>query len=129
MVEGLYTKEFIKFLEMFKKLELNIPFLEVIPQMSNYAKFLKELVANKKRLENYVMVPLTDECSAILLKKYPPKLKDPVSFVILCTFGKLANVDSLYDLGALVNLMPSSIYKRLGIGELTPTTVKLQLAD
>ena len=116
---------FMKFLEMFKKLELNIPVLEAISHMPNYAKFLKELVANKKRLEEYAMVALSEECSAILLNKYPPKLKDPRSFVIPCTFGKLKNVDSLCDLGASINLMPSFIYKRLRIGELTPTTVKL----
>ena len=97
--------------------------------MPTYAKFLKEIVANKKKLEEYAMVALTEECSAILMNKYPPKLKDPGSFSIPCTFGKLENVESLCDLGASVNLMPSSIFKRLGIGELTPTTIKLQLAD
>ena len=87
---------FMKFLEMFKKLELNIPFLEAISYTPNYAKFLKELVANKKRLEEYAMVALTEEyamvalteeSSTILLNKYPPKFKDPGSFVIPCTFG------------------------------------------
>ena len=97
--------------------------------MPNYAKFLKELVVNKKRLEEYAMVALTEECSAILLNKYPPKLKDLGSIVVPCTFGKLANVGSLCDLGASVNLVPSSIYKKLGIGELAPTTIKLQLVN
>ena len=119
------AKEFEKFLEMFKKLELNILFLEAIAQMPNYAKFLKEIVGNKKKLEEYAMVALTEECSAILMNKYPPKLKDPGSFSIPCTFEKLENVESLCDLGASINLMPSFIYKRLRIGELTPTTIKL----
>ena len=88
------TKEFMKFLEIFRKLELNIPFLEAIFQMPNDANCLKELVANKKRLDECAIVPLTEECSAILLNKYPPKLKDSRSFVIPCTFGKLANLDA-----------------------------------
>ena len=50
---------FVKFLEIFKKLELNIHFLEVISHKPNYAKFVKELVINKKRLEEYAMVALT----------------------------------------------------------------------
>ena len=66
--------------------------------MPNYAKFLKELVVNKKKLE-YAMVAPTKECSTILTNKYPSKLKDPGSFSIPCTFGKLENVESLCDLG------------------------------
>ena len=50
--------------------------------MPNYAKFLKEIVANKKKLEKYAMVPLTEECNAILMNKYPPKLKDLGSFFL-----------------------------------------------
>ena len=119
----------MKFLKMFKKLELNIPFLEAISQMPNYAKFLKELVANKNRLKEYSMVALTKECSANFLNKYPPNLKDLGSFIISCTFGKLKNMDSLCDLGASINLILSSIFKKLRIRELTPTTMKLQLVD
>ena len=76
--------------------------------------------------DKYAMMTLIKKCSAILLNKYLPQLKDSGSFVIPYTFRKLSNVDSLCDLGALVNLMPSSIYKKLGIVELTPTTVKIQ---
>ena len=77
----------MKFLEMLKKLELNIPFLKAISHMPNYVKFLKELVANKKRLEEYAIVALTEECNAILLNQYPLKLKDSGSFIILCILG------------------------------------------
>ena len=94
--------DFMNFLEMFKKLLLNIPFLEAIARMPNYAKFLKELVANKNKLEEYAMVALTEECSAVILSKHTPKLKDPSSFIIPCNFGNLNNVDSLCDLGASV---------------------------
>ena len=74
--------EFMKFLKMFKKLELKIPFLEAINRMFNYAKFLKELVANKNKLEEYAMIALTEECNAVILSKHPPKLKDLDSFII-----------------------------------------------
>ena len=36
---------------------------------------------------------------------------------------------ALLDLGASVNLLPYSVYKQLGLGELKPTTITLSLAD
>ena len=72
---------------------------------------------------------LTEECSAILQRKLPQKLKDPGSFTIPCTIGTAIFERALCDLGASINLMPLSIFKRLGLGEARPTTVTLQLAD
>ena len=57
------------------------------------------------------------------------KLKDPGRFIIPCAIGSSFSCNALYDLGASINLMPLSIYKKLGLGEVQPTTVKLQLAD
>ena len=50
---------FLKFLEMFKKLQMNIPFIETIAHRTHYAKFLKEIVSNKKKLEEYATVAFT----------------------------------------------------------------------
>ncbi|KAL8535814.1 hypothetical protein ACS0TY_011450 [Phlomoides rotata] len=72
---------------------------------------------------------LTEECSAILQAKLPPKLKDPGSFTLTCKIGKEGNYRALCDLGAIINLMPRSLFKTLGLGELKPTTMNLQLAD
>ncbi|XP_022863492.1 uncharacterized protein LOC111383608 [Olea europaea var. sylvestris] len=69
------------------------------------------------------------ECSAILQKKLPQKRKDPGSFTIPCTIGSSSFDKGLCDLGASINLMPLSIFKKLGLGEVKPTTVTLQLAD
>ncbi|KAL0448387.1 UNVERIFIED_CONTAM: hypothetical protein Slati_1395100 [Sesamum latifolium] len=62
-------------------------------------------------------------------KKLPPKLKDPGSFSIPCTIGNIAFDKVLCDLGASVNLMPYSIFEKLGMHELTPSIITLQLAD
>ncbi|KAL2486468.1 Aspartic peptidase domain containing protein [Abeliophyllum distichum] len=97
--------------------------------MPSYAKFMKEILSNKRKLEEHKTVMLTEECSAILQNKLPPKLKDPGSFNIPCTIGSLFFYKALCDLGASVNLMPYSIFKQLGLGEVKPTTVTLQLAD
>ncbi|XP_024984065.1 uncharacterized protein LOC112519991 [Cynara cardunculus var. scolymus] len=75
------------------------------------------------------MVVLTKECSALLTCKNPPKLKDPGSFTIPCSIGGKEVGHTLCDLGASFNLMPLSVFNKLGIGEVRPTTVTLQLAD
>ncbi|KAJ9180836.1 hypothetical protein P3X46_009034 [Hevea brasiliensis] len=97
--------------------------------MPSYAKFLKEILSNKRRLEDYETVALTEECSAILQRKLPPKLKDPGSFSIPCHIGESCFVKALCDLGASVSLMPLSIYEKLNMGDLKPTHISLQLAD
>ncbi|KAJ9166916.1 hypothetical protein P3X46_021605 [Hevea brasiliensis] len=97
--------------------------------MPSYAKFLKEILSKKRKLEDYGIVALTEECSAILQNKLPPKLKDPGSFSIPCIIGNKKIDKALCYLGATVSLMPLSICKKLEIGELKPTTISLQLAD
>ncbi|KAK0600713.1 hypothetical protein LWI29_017770 [Acer saccharum] len=120
---------FGKFLEIFKKLQINIPFAEALSQMPTYVRFLKELLSNKRKLEEFETVALTEECSAILQNKLPPKLKDPGKFTIPCTIGHVKFESALIDSGASINLMPYSVFKKLGIGEVKPTRVTLQLAD
>ncbi|XP_060959491.1 uncharacterized protein LOC133030733 [Cannabis sativa] len=122
-------KQFTKFLEVFKRLHINIPFAEALEQMPRYVKFMKEILSKKRKLEDYETVALTEECSAILQKKLPPKLKDPGSFNIPCSIGGSVETKALCDLGASINLMPLSVFKRLGLGKAKPTTVTLQLAD
>ena len=122
-------KQFSKFLDIFKKLHINIPFTDALEQMPSYVKFMKEILSNKRRLEEHETVMLTEECTAILQNKLPPKLKDPGSFTIPCTIGNSYFDKALCDLGASINLMPFSIFRKLGLGEAKATTVSLQLAD
>ncbi|KAJ9175446.1 hypothetical protein P3X46_013998 [Hevea brasiliensis] len=98
-------------------------------EMPSYAKFLKEILLKKRKLEDYGTVALTEECSAILQNKLPPKLKDPGSFSIPCLIGNKKIDKALCDLGASASLMPLSICKKLEIRELKHTTISLQLAD
>ncbi|XP_062107883.1 uncharacterized protein LOC133818823 [Humulus lupulus] len=122
-------KQFTKFLEVFKKLHINIPFVEALEQMPSYVKFMKDILSKKRKMEDFETVALTEECSAILQKKLPPKLRDPGSFTIPCTIGRIEGINALCDFGASINLMPLSVFKRLQLGEAKPTTVTLQLAD
>ena len=122
-------KQFARFLDVFKKLHINIPFAEALEKMSSYARFMKDLLSKKRKLQEDETIMLTVECSAIIKQKLPLKLKDPGSFVIPCEIGNIVVSNALCDLGASINLMPLSIFKRLGIGEVKPTMITLQLVD
>ncbi|XP_063941303.1 uncharacterized protein LOC135149505 [Daucus carota subsp. sativus] len=121
-------KQFAKFLEVFRKLQINITFAEALEQMPSYAKFMKGILSLKLKLEDLETIALTEECSAVLQQKLPPKLKDPRSFTISCTIGPLSFDKCLCDLGASINLMPLSVFKKLGLPEPKPTNMYLQLA-
>ncbi|XP_073019319.1 uncharacterized protein [Primulina eburnea] len=121
--------QFSKFLEIFKKMHINITSAEALAQMPSYAKFLKEIISNMRKLVDFETVKLSEECSAILQNKLPPKAKDPCSFSIPCTIGNSLFGKALCDLGANINLMPYSCFEKLGIGEVKLTTISLQLAD
>ena len=71
-------KQFTKFIEVFKKLQINIPFADALKQMPSYVKFMKDILSKKLKLEDYETIALTEECNAILQKKLPHKSKDPM---------------------------------------------------
>jgi len=121
--------QFKKFVELRKQLNITIPFTEAIIQMPSYAKFLKEILTNKKRIEDDETVMLTAECSAILQNEMPPKLKDPGSFSIPCVIGKYVIDRAICDLGASISLMPISLCEKLNLGELRQTKMSIQFAD
>ena len=102
--------------------------MEALENMPSYVKFMKKILASKK-LEEYGTITLTEECSAILQKKLPPKIQDSGSFAIPFSIGNRVSGKAMCDLGASVNLMPLSMFKRLKLGEPKSTTISLQLAD
>jgi len=97
--------------------------------MPLYAKILKDILSKKRKIEDNETIALTRECSDVIQKKFPPKLKDPGSFSIPCLIGKETIEKAMCDLGSSVNLLPLSLLKRIGIGDLKPTKMTLQLAD
>ena len=109
-------------MEFFKKLHINIPFADALDKMPSYVKFMKDILENKRNLSDYETVSLFEECSAILQRKLPPKLKDPRSFTIPCSIGNSIFEKALCDLGGSINLMPLSIFRNLGLGKANPTT-------
>nr|XP_009601441.1 uncharacterized protein LOC104096739 [Nicotiana tomentosiformis] len=118
-----------KFLDILKQVQINIPLVYILQEVPKYAKYIKDIVKNKRRLTEFETVTLTKECSSRIQSKLPQKLKDPGSFTIQISIGKHAVGRVLSDLGASINLMPLSMFKQLGLGEPRPTTVILLLAD
>ena len=67
-------EQFSKFLNMFKKIEKNIPFVEALAQMPHYAKFMKDILSKKRKSAEEGVVSLTATCSAIIQKHLPLKM-------------------------------------------------------
>ncbi|GKB74141.1 reverse transcriptase domain-containing protein [Tanacetum coccineum] len=95
-----------------------------------FAPTIKSLLMNKEKLLELAKIPLNENCSAMLLKKLPEKLGDPGKFLIPCNFPGMDVCHALADLGASINLMPLSIWKKLSLPDLTTNLVMtLELAD
>ena len=116
-------------LEVMRQVKVNIPLLNMIKQVPTYAKFLKDLCTVKKGLNVNKKAFLTEQVSAIIGNKTPVKYKDPGCPTISVNIGGISVEKALLDLGASVNLLPYSMYKQLGLGELKPTSITLSLAD
>ena len=116
-------------LEVLRQVKVNIPLLYMIKQVPTYAKFLKDLCTVKKGLNMNKKAFLTEQVSAIIERKTPVKYKDPGCPTISVNIGGISVEKALLDLGVSVNLLPYSMYKRLGLGELKPTSITLSLAD
>ncbi|XP_061355779.1 uncharacterized protein LOC133300276 [Gastrolobium bilobum] len=122
-------QQYLKFMEMFKKLQINIPFSEALENMPLYEKFMKGLLSNMHKLREMETVALTKESSVVIKKGLPSKVKDPGRFSIPCTIGNVKVGRALCDMGASVNLMPLSFARSLGITEMKSTLMSLQFAD
>ncbi|KAM2026281.1 hypothetical protein ACFX1T_018716 [Malus domestica] len=116
-------------LETFRKVHVNIPLLDAIKQIPKYAKCLKKLCTTKKRVREKEVVHVSENVSAILQHKLPPKCKDPGSFTIPCVIGNTRFKSAMLDLGASINVMPYSVYASMNLGALKQDGVIIQLAD
>ncbi|GKA02985.1 reverse transcriptase domain-containing protein [Tanacetum coccineum] len=118
-----------KFLNRIRAVRINVPLVDVLAEMPNYGKFLKELISNKHKIEQIFVAFLSDESSAKIQNKVPPKLGDPGSFLIPYNFNKNFSCNALADLGASINLMSYSLYAKLSLETLKPTKMSVRLAD
>ncbi|GKD32206.1 reverse transcriptase domain-containing protein [Tanacetum coccineum] len=115
--------------KIFQDLCFDISFADALLLMPRFAPTIKNLLMNKEKLFELAKIPLNENCSAMLLKKLSEKLRDPGKFLIPCDFPGMDVCYALADLGASINLLPLSIWKKLSLPELTPTRMTLELAD
>nr|XP_043630061.1 uncharacterized protein LOC122601361 [Erigeron canadensis] len=106
-------EQYRKFVDMIKSVYINVSLVDLLSGMLNYAKFIKDLVTDKRKLEEAKATVLNAECSAFVQNQIPPKL----------------NCDALADIGASINLMPFSVYRHLSLASLKPTRMSIRLAD
>ncbi|GJZ28186.1 reverse transcriptase domain-containing protein [Tanacetum coccineum] len=118
-----------KFYEIFKDMSFEISFMDDLTLMPKFASTLKTLIGNKEKLSEIARTPLNEHCSAVILNKLPEKLSDPGRFLIPCKFPRMDKCLALADLGASINLMPFSVWKKLNLPNLTPTCMTLELAE
>ncbi|GJR40365.1 reverse transcriptase domain-containing protein [Tanacetum coccineum] len=118
-----------KIFQIFQDLRFDISFADALLLMPRFAPTIKSLLMNKEKLLELAKIPLNKNCSAMLLKKLPEKLGDPGKFLIPCNLLEMDVCHALADLGASINLMPLSIWKKLSLLKLTPTRMTLELAD
>ncbi|XP_027169380.1 uncharacterized protein LOC113769101 [Coffea eugenioides] len=116
-------------LDVFRKVEINIPLLDAIKQIPKYAKFLKDLCTHKRKLRGDERVAVGENVSAMLQRKLPPKCGDPGMFTIPCKIGNTPIRKAMLDLGASINVMPKTIFASLNLGPLKETAIIIQLAD
>nr|GEY08344.1 reverse transcriptase domain-containing protein [Tanacetum cinerariifolium] len=118
-----------KFYQIFKDTSFKISFVDSLILMPKFPSTIKALIENKEKLSEMAQTLLNEHCSTVLLKKLPNKLGDPGKFLIPCDFPGGAECLALANLGASINLMPFSMWKRISLPNLTPTYMTLKLAD
>ncbi|TMW83147.1 hypothetical protein EJD97_002751, partial [Solanum chilense] len=115
--------KFQRFITMLKQLSINVPLAEALEQIPGYPKFMKDLVT-KKRSVTFEDDDRLQHCSAIPTRSLVQIKEDSGAFTIPCTVGSLNFVKALCDLGASINFMPLSIYKKFGLGDPKPTAMR-----
>ncbi|GJX52684.1 reverse transcriptase domain-containing protein [Tanacetum coccineum] len=102
-----------KFMEIFRNLHFELSFADALLHMPKFAPMFRKLLNDKDKIIELTKTPVNENCSAVILKKFPEKLGDPGRFLIPCDFPEMNECLALADLGASINLMPLSIWKEL----------------
>ncbi|XP_050909393.1 uncharacterized protein LOC127123188 [Lathyrus oleraceus] len=117
-----------KFITVFKKIDNNMPFFEALEQMPMYKIFMKEVITEKRPIEDG-LVAFNEKRSEISPgRRIPSKQKDPGEVTIPCTIKDISFKKVLIDSRASVSLIPLSIYQRLGLGNVCDTRTNMKFA-
>ncbi|XP_006579072.1 uncharacterized protein [Glycine max] len=119
---------FARFLDIFDKLEITIPFREALQHMPLYTKFLKDLLTKKGKYINDESIVVEGNCSIVIQRILPQKFKDPGNVTISYSIGDVPVGKAFIDLGASINLMSLSMCRRIKNLKMASTRMTLQLA-
>ncbi|GKB77729.1 hypothetical protein Tco_0944624 [Tanacetum coccineum] len=122
------VEEIDKVMESLKRIKVNRPLLKEMRQTDDYAKYINNLVVNKSRTSKNEDVNMNTRCSTILQNQLPPKEQDSRSFTLPCSIGKLT-FNALANLEASISIMSLSMLKMLGIRELKPINLTIEMAN
>ena len=103
--------------------------MDALEQMSSYVMFLKDILANKRKITGLETMALIEITNNICNIRTPAKMTDPGSFTVPSLIGGINLGRTLCELGASINLMPLSIFKKWKIGEIQPTLIRLNFED
>ena len=117
--------------DLFSQFKINITLVKLIKEVPSYAKFLKDLCVQKRKLQAHLpkKIDLTEHASSIISNKLPPKLKDPGAPLISVTLGNINIKKVLLDLGASVNIILGNLFDQHDFGTFEKTDIILRLAD
>ncbi|GKB66359.1 reverse transcriptase domain-containing protein [Tanacetum coccineum] len=110
-------------------LHFELSFADALLHMPKFAPMFRKLLNNKDKILDLTKTPVNENCSAVILKKFPEKLGDPGRFLIPCDFPKMDVCLALANLGASINIIPLSVWEKLSLLDLTKTRMILELAD
>ncbi|XP_019175574.1 PREDICTED: uncharacterized protein LOC109170892 [Ipomoea nil] len=120
-----------KFLEIVENLKVSVPLLDLLSQVPSYGKFLKEILAKKRKYGEHEMIAMAQEYRALTpgVGRRVTKYKDLRKFTIPCIVGGRPIKGSLCDLGASVSVMPLSLCMKVNLGKPKPINLTLCMAD
>nr|AAX92872.1 Transposable element protein, putative [Oryza sativa Japonica Group] len=124
----LADEQLARFVEVIQKIHINVPLLDAM-QVPTYARYLKDILNNKRLLPTTEVVKLTEQCNDVILHKLPEKKKDPRCPTITCSIRAHQFDRALCDLGASVSVMPKDVFDKLNFTVLASTPMRLQLAN
>ncbi|XP_062080834.1 uncharacterized protein LOC133785630 [Humulus lupulus] len=110
-------------------LKINISLLTTIKQVPPYAKLLKELSKNKRKLKGDKKISVWENVYDILQRKLLPKCQDLRMFINPYIIGKTMFDHCMIDLGEFINVIFYSIFASLNLGLLKETSVIIRLAN
>ncbi|GJT48213.1 reverse transcriptase domain-containing protein [Tanacetum coccineum] len=112
-----------------RNLHFELSFADALLHMPKILPMFRKLLYNKDKIIDLIKTLVNENCSAVILKKFPEKLRDLGRFLIPCDFLEIDECLALADLGASINLMPLFVWKKLNLPDLTKTRMILELAD